>query len=110
MPDVACFCGRYYRFEGDLGSCPRCGEYASLSTVSPEEQHQMRDELDLVLAAHDSRRDTHGPTPSLSKPRKWALVQVWNGAVLATFDDETSARNANSNADDDEVVVLQVRS
>jgi hypothetical protein len=57
-----------------------------------------------------SRRDTHGPTPSLSKPRQWALVQVWNGAVLATFDDETSARSAKSNADDDEVVVLQVRS
>jgi hypothetical protein len=55
-----------------------------------------------------SRRGTHGPAPSLSKPRKWALVQVWNGAVLATFDDETSARNANSNTDDDEVVVLQV--
>jgi hypothetical protein len=52
MPDVVCFCGRYYRFEGDIGVCPRCGEYASVTTVSPEEQQQMQAELDLVLAAN----------------------------------------------------------
>ena len=44
------------------------------------------------------------------RSRQWALVQVWNGAVLASFDDETSARRAMSWADDDEVVVLYVRS
>lgn len=55
MPDVVCFCGRYFRFEDDIGVCPRCGEYASLTTVSSEEQHQMRDELDLVLGAHEPR-------------------------------------------------------
>jgi hypothetical protein len=60
MPDVACFCGRYYRFEGDIGVCPRCGEYASLGAVSPEEEHQMRDELDLVLAAHEQSVSTKG--------------------------------------------------
>lgn len=26
-PDVFGLCGRYYRFEGDTGVCPRCGEY-----------------------------------------------------------------------------------
>lgn len=53
MPDVACFCGRYFRFDGDIGVCPRCGEYASLSMVSSEEEQAMRDELDLVLAAQE---------------------------------------------------------
>ena len=39
---------------------------------------------------------------------RWALVQVWDGAVLATYDDEVSARDAIIGADDDEVVVLHV--
>jgi hypothetical protein len=60
MPDVACFCGHYYRFEGEIGVCPRCGEYASLSTVSPNEQHQMRDELDLLLAGHEQSVSIEG--------------------------------------------------
>ncbi len=55
MPNVVCFCGRYFRFDGDIGACPQCGEYATLRTVSSEEQHQMRDELDFVLAAHEPR-------------------------------------------------------
>jgi hypothetical protein len=33
---------------------------------------------------------------------------VWDGAVLARFDDEISAREAMSRVDDDEVVVLYV--
>ncbi|HYB29424.1 MAG TPA: hypothetical protein VEF89_22625 [Solirubrobacteraceae bacterium] len=68
MPDVVCFCGRYYRFEGDIGVCPRCGEYASLSTVSPEEQHQMRDELDLVLGAHEESLRIEGSAGCRSDP------------------------------------------
>ena len=52
MPDVVCFCGRYHRFEGDIGVCPRCGEYASLTVVSPEEEQEMRAELALVLGAN----------------------------------------------------------
>ena len=55
MPDVVCVCGRYYRFEGDIGACPRCGEYASPSRFSPEARHQMRDELDLPLAVREHR-------------------------------------------------------
>jgi hypothetical protein len=47
---------------------------------------------------------------SRSRPGRWVLVQVWNGAVLAGFDDETSARRAMSWTDDDEVVVLYVGS
>ena len=43
-----------------------------------------------------------------ARHREWALVQVWNGAILARFDDEASARKAMSCADDDEVVVLYV--
>ena len=47
-----------------------------------------------------------GCGPSQPGPRQWALVQVWDGAVLASFDHETSAREAMSGVDDDEVVVL----
>jgi hypothetical protein len=45
-----------------------------------------------------------------SQPRRgrWALVQVWDGAVLASFDDEAPARTAMTRIDDDEVVVLYV--
>lgn len=60
MPDVVCFCGRYYRFQGDIGVCPRCGEYASLTTVSPEEQQQMQAELALVLAANERDLSAEG--------------------------------------------------
>jgi hypothetical protein len=35
-------------------------------------------------------------------------VQVWNGAVLATYDDEASARDAIGGVDDDEVVLLHI--
>lgn len=33
---------------------------------------------------------------------------MWNGAVLASFDNETSAREAITKVDDDEVVVLYI--
>jgi uncharacterized Zn finger protein (UPF0148 family) len=32
MADVACFCGCLYSFDGGAGACPRCGEYATVST------------------------------------------------------------------------------
>jgi hypothetical protein len=60
MPDVVCFCGRYYRFDGDIGVCLRCGEYASVTTVSPEEQQQMQAELALVLAANEQGLSVEG--------------------------------------------------
>ena len=60
MADVVCGCGRYYRFEGDIGVCPRCGEYASVTRVSPEERQQMQAELALVLAANEQGRSPEG--------------------------------------------------
>jgi hypothetical protein len=39
---------------------------------------------------------------------EWLLVQVWDGAVLAHFDDELSARAAMTWLDDDEIVILHV--
>lgn len=45
-----------------------------------------------------------------SRPGTWTLVQVWDGAVLARFADEASAREAMTGVDDDEVVVLCIRS
>ena len=31
MTDVACFCGRFFSFDGGAGACPRCGEIASVT-------------------------------------------------------------------------------
>ncbi len=53
MTNVACFCGSVYSFSGDIGACPECGEYASFTRVSTEEERQMRDELALVFAEHE---------------------------------------------------------
>jgi hypothetical protein len=36
------------------------------------------------------------------------IIQVWDGAVLARFDDELGARAAMTRLDDDEIVVLHV--
>ena len=58
-PDVFGFCGRYYRFEGDIGVCPRCVS-ASVTTVSPEERQQMQAELALVLAAPEQGVSAEG--------------------------------------------------
>lgn len=49
MTDVACFCGCCYSFMGDVGSCPKCGEYTSFTRVSGAEEQQMLDELGLLL-------------------------------------------------------------
>jgi hypothetical protein len=57
--DVACFCGCRFSCAGDLGRCPGCGEYVSLSRVFDAEEKQMRAELDLLLtdgAATHGRR------------------------------------------------------
>jgi hypothetical protein len=61
--DVACFCGCLFSCAGDLGTCPGCGEYVSLSRVSDAEEKQMRAELDLLLtrgAAANGRRARPG--------------------------------------------------
>ena len=64
----------------------------------------------VTTARQRSQSDTRNRVRrSQSKPRRWALVQVWDGALLATYDDETSARDAMIRVDDDDVVVLHVR-
>jgi len=63
----------------------------------------------LATARARSRSVSRGCVPrSRPRPRRWALVQVWDGAVLARFDTETSAREAMNGADDDEIVVLHL--
>ena len=47
--EVACFCGCCFSCAGDLGACPGCGEYVTLSRVSDAEEKQMHAELDLLL-------------------------------------------------------------
>jgi hypothetical protein len=31
MTDVACFCGCLYSFDGGAGTCPKCGEVATVT-------------------------------------------------------------------------------
>jgi hypothetical protein len=54
--------------------------------------------------SHGRRRVRRSP----SGPQRWILVRVWDGAVLAAFDDEASARTVMSCANDGDVVVLCV--
>jgi hypothetical protein len=51
----------------------------------------------------------HRLRPPRAGHGRWVLVQVCDGAALAAFDDEPSARDAMRCADDDEVVVLYVK-
>ncbi len=60
MTDVACFCGCLYSFSGEVGVCPKCGDYASLTCVSPEVEEQMRRELALLTSPDVSAYDA-GP-------------------------------------------------
>jgi hypothetical protein len=79
------------------------------STTSHHRNEPCSAPAPVATARQRSRR--HGPGRvgrSQSRPRRWMLVQVWDGAVLAAFDDEVSARAVMSCADDDEVVVLCV--
>jgi hypothetical protein len=60
---VACFCGCRFSFAGDVGMCPGCGEYVTLTgRVSAPEEQRMRAELDLLL--------TYGPTPGGRRVRR----------------------------------------
>ena len=66
-------------------------------------------EARVATARQPGRSDPRSGAPRpQSKPRRWALVQVWDGALLATYDDEASARDAMTRVDDDNVVVLYV--
>ena len=55
--EVACFCGCRFSCAEDLGACPGCGEYVSLSRVSDGEEKQMRAELDLLLTHGAAARE-----------------------------------------------------
>jgi hypothetical protein len=49
-----------------------------------------------------------GSVPGKDDPGQWALIRVSDGATLARFDDELTARSAMAGLDDDEVVLLAV--
>ena len=51
MVDGACFCGCRYSFTGDVGACPQCGEYVTMTRASIEDEQQMGDELNVLLAS-----------------------------------------------------------
>jgi hypothetical protein len=65
MTEVACFCGCFYRFSGDIGVCPKCGELVSFTRASSETARQMRDELRLLLGRG---ADVAQPRTSQSSP------------------------------------------
>jgi hypothetical protein len=75
------------------------------SRLAPRVQHihDLYAHLDAIPHATPGR-----VRPSQPRPGRWALVQVFDGAVLASFYTETSAREAMIGVDDDEVVVLHV--
>ena len=79
------------------------------SITSHQRNEPCSDPVPVATARQRSR--SRGPRRvrrSQSWPRRWVLVQIWDGAVLAAFDNEASARAVMSCADDDEVVVLCV--
>ena len=83
-----------------------------MHSITIHQRHEQRFEgVPVATARRQSPSAGRDWVPrSQSRPGRWALVQVWNGAVLASFGDETSARRAMRWADDDEVVVLYVAS
>ena len=95
---------------------PRCGaagnERRLMHSITIQQRHEQRlERVPIATPRRQSLSAGHDWVPrSQSRPGRWGLVQVWNGAVLASFDDETSARRAMAWADDDEVVVLYVAS
>jgi predicted ATP-dependent serine protease len=56
--DVARFCGCRFSCARDVGTCPDCGEYVTLSRVSDTEEKQMRAELDLLLTYRVPARES----------------------------------------------------
>jgi hypothetical protein len=54
------------------------------------------------------RASLGGSVSRKDDPGQWALIRVWDGATLARFDNELTARSAMAGLDDDEVVLLAV--
>jgi hypothetical protein len=78
--------------------------------VKPEADNRLSDNdrptSQAGFSQNPARQEISPPGPM--RPPRWALVQVWNGAALATYDAEASPRDAINGVDDDEVVVLHV--
>ena len=49
MIQVVCFCGCRYSFNGDIGTCPECGEGARFPRAPIAAPHQTIDELTRML-------------------------------------------------------------
>ena len=48
--------------------------------------------------------------PGRPEPRRWGLVDAWNGALIAIFEDEATAREAMTKAQHEDIVVLALPS
>jgi len=81
MTDVACLCGCCYRFDGDSGACPTCGESVSLGRASDEIAQQMRNELRLLLNDADAAELRPLPAAIAPAPRGQAVVRLPSGRV-----------------------------
>jgi hypothetical protein len=49
MINVVCFCGRSYSFEGELSSCPQCGELVSFTRGAEVEAEGTQGRFDRLL-------------------------------------------------------------
>ena len=54
MIQVACFCGCRYSFDGEIGTCPACGDSAGFPRASKAVEKQMSEELKRVLKDAES--------------------------------------------------------
>lgn len=50
MINVVCYCGCAYSYQGDLGSCPACGEYVSFTRGSDAETQDGQETIAKILA------------------------------------------------------------
>jgi hypothetical protein len=50
MINVVCYCGCAYSFQGDLGSCPTCGESVSFTRGSDAETPDRQETIAKILA------------------------------------------------------------
>ena len=76
MTDVACFCGCQYSFEGDAGTCPRCGKCAIVRTSSPV-THERRPQP--AQAAADALTDTEFNLAA------WEMIALIPAGTVHTF-------------------------
>jgi hypothetical protein len=71
--------------------------------------HQQTEAPDHGVSRRVARQPSSGAgrgQPGHPELRIWGLVDAWNGALIATFNDEATAREAMTKARHEDIVVL----